>query len=75
MLKTGEPFPTRESRAAKTRRLQMQHLNAIEENPLTDTEIAMFEMFEREAWSHDRRRAYILAHSVAPAATAMPAAE
>lgn len=34
---------------------------AIESNPLTDEEIAMFEMFEREGWSGDRRRAHILA--------------
>lgn len=34
---------------------------AIEGNPLTQEEIEMFEMFEREGWSHERRRAYILA--------------
>ncbi len=39
----------------------MQHLQAIEGNPLTAEEIAMFEMFEREGWSHDRREAHILA--------------
>lgn len=39
----------------------MQHLQAMEGNPLTADEIAMFEMFEREGWSHDRRRAHILA--------------
>jgi hypothetical protein len=39
----------------------MQHLQAIEGNPLTAEEIAMFEMFEREGWSHERRLAYILA--------------
>ena len=33
----------------------------IEGNPLTADEIAMFEMFEREAWSDNRCRAYILA--------------
>lgn len=33
----------------------------IEGNPLTPEEIEMFEMFEREGWSPDRRRAYILA--------------
>jgi len=39
----------------------MQHLQAIEGNPLTVDEIAMFEMFEREGWSHERRHAHILA--------------
>ena len=37
-------------------------MQKIEGNPLTADEIAMFEMFEREAWSDDRNcRAYILA--------------
>jgi hypothetical protein len=34
--------------AARQRRLEMQHLQLIECNPLTADEIAMFEMFERE---------------------------
>lgn len=29
-------------------------------NPLTDEEVAMFEMFEREGWPHEKRLAYIL---------------
>ena len=36
-------------------------LQEIEGNPLSADQIAMFEMFEREAWTHERRRAYILA--------------
>jgi hypothetical protein len=47
--------------AARERRLEMQHLQAIEGNPFTADDIAMFEMFEREGWSHERRRAHILA--------------
>lgn len=47
--------------AARERRLEMQHLQAIEGNPLTADESAMFDMFEREAWSHERRRAHIMA--------------
>ena len=57
--------------AARERRLEMQHLQAIEGNPLTLDEIAMFEMFEREGWPHERRRAHILAMfkpAVSPAA-------
>ena len=34
---------------------------AIEGNPLTRDEIEMFEMFEREGWSPERRRAHIIA--------------
>jgi hypothetical protein len=35
-------------------------LARIEGNPLTDEDVAMFEMFDREGWSDERRRAYIL---------------
>lgn len=34
---------------------------AVEGNPLTHDEIKMFEMFEREGWSPERRRAHIIA--------------
>jgi hypothetical protein len=53
-------MPAHEIREAKFRRVQMQHLNALEGNPLSDADIAMFEMFERESWSHERCRDYIL---------------
>ena len=43
-------------------------LQEIAGNPLDAEDVAMFEMFEREAWSHDRCRAYILARAPAPAA-------
>ena len=46
--------------AAKARRLTATGLQAIEDNPLTPDEVAMFEMFERERWSHERCRDYIL---------------
>jgi hypothetical protein len=36
------------------------HLQEIEDNPLDAEQVSMFEMFEREAWSHERRRAHIL---------------
>lgn len=35
------------------------HLQAIEDNPLDDADVAMFDMFDREGWSPDQRRAYI----------------
>lgn len=34
-------------------------LQDIESNPLTPEEIAMFDMFRREGWSDERRRAYL----------------
>ncbi len=39
--------------------LEMQHLQAMEGNPLAADEIAMFEMFEREGWSSERQLAYL----------------
>jgi hypothetical protein len=47
--------------AARQRRLAAMRLQEIEGNPLTPDDVAMFEMFESEAWPHDNRRAYILA--------------
>jgi hypothetical protein len=46
------------ARATERREVSM-HLHAIEGNPLIPNEIAMFEMFEREAWTHEQRRAYL----------------
>ena len=46
--------------AANGRLAEAAHLQAIEGNPLTAEEIAMFEMFEREGWPPERRRAHIL---------------
>ena len=38
-------------------------LHRIEGNPLDAGDIAMFEMFEREKWSPERCRAYIVAEA------------
>jgi len=48
---------------ARERRLEAMHLQLIEGNPFDEEDIAMFEMFEREGWDHERRRAYILAQA------------
>lgn len=45
---------------ARRRRLVAMHLQGIEGNPLSADDMAMFEMFERESWTHERRLAYIL---------------
>jgi hypothetical protein len=45
---------------AHRRRLDATALQELEGNPLTADEVEMFEMFERERWSHERRRAYLL---------------
>ena len=52
---------------ATQRGLEAQHLQALEGNPLTAAKISMFEMFEREGWSHERRRAHIVAQFKRPA--------
>ena len=48
---------------AELRRLRLEAMNlqAIEGNPLDAEDVAMFEMFEREGWSDEQCRAYILA--------------
>lgn len=51
----------RQDRRARARRLDMRRLPAIEGCPLRAEEIAIFEMFEREGWSFERRRRYIAA--------------
>lgn len=58
---------------ARERRLEAMHLQEIEGNPLEADDIAMFEMFEREAWPHERRIAYIRERALG--ASLNPAAE
>lgn len=48
---------------ARKRRLGAMRLQEIEGNPLSVEDVAMFEMFEREGWTHEQRRAYILAQA------------
>lgn len=57
-----------EVEAARKRRLEAMRLQEIEGNPLSSDQVAMFEMFEAEAWPHERRRAYILAKATPLAA-------
>jgi hypothetical protein len=67
MAKVKDRLTPEEVAAARERRLQAQHLQLIEGTPLDEEDIAMFEMFEREGWDHERRRAYILAQARADA--------
>jgi hypothetical protein len=46
--------------AAKQRRLDAMALQEIEGNPLAYADTEVFEMYEREGWSHERRRADLL---------------
>ena len=54
-----DPGPLRPV-AANRLLAEAAHLQEIEGNPLTPDELAMFEMFEREGWSPEDRRAYIV---------------
>ena len=45
--------------SVRERLAEALHLQAMEANPLRPDEVAMFEMFEREEWSAEDRRAYI----------------
>jgi hypothetical protein len=54
--------------SARGRRLAAMRLQEIESNPLSAEQVAMFEMFEREAWPHEKRLAYILTQARALAA-------
>jgi hypothetical protein len=67
MTKVKDRLSPEQVAAARERRLEAMHLQAIEGNPLDAEDIAMFEMFEREGWSHERCRAYILAQARADA--------
>lgn len=61
MLKTARrKLSAEETKARRQRLAEAIALQEIEGNPLTPDEIAMFAMFEREGWSDDERRAYIL---------------
>ena len=63
MPKVIDRLSPEEIAVARKRRLEAMHLQVIEGNPLDEEDIAMFEMFEREGWDHERCREYILARA------------
>jgi hypothetical protein len=58
-----------DAQAARQRRLDAQHLQAMEGNPLSADDIAMFEMFERERWSDEACLTYIAERALKPVST------
>lgn len=60
MSVSDRPLTETEIDAARIRRLEAMRLQEIEGNPLDAEDIAMFEMFEREAWPHEKCLAYLL---------------
>lgn len=59
MKNKPEKLSLKEVAEARAGRLEMQHLLEIEGNPFSAEDIAMFEMFERERWSHEQRQKYL----------------
>jgi len=60
----SKPSPDTRDQVARARRFREAcALQAIEGDPLTPEEIAMFEMFRREGWSDERRRAHLAARA------------
>ncbi len=58
-------FSPAASRVRKTDALrEAMVVQAIEENPLDAEQVEMFEMFEREGWSHEQRRAHLMARTL-----------
>ncbi len=67
-MQDGANRPDKADAAARRqRRLEAMNLQAIELNPLDAEDVAMFEMFEREGWSDEQCRSYILARVPAAA--------
>ena len=61
MMDAVEKLSAAEIAELRKRRIEAMNLQAIEGNPLDAEDVAMFEMFEREGWSDEQCRAYILA--------------
>ena len=59
MTKTQRDPGRRQDAAVSGRLAEAAHLQALEGNPLSPEELAMFEMFEREGWAPEERRVYL----------------
>jgi hypothetical protein len=59
-MTTADRLSPSEVETARQRRLAAMRMQEIEGNPLSAEDVAMFEMFGREAWPHERCRAYII---------------
>jgi len=60
---SNRPLTVREIAEARQRLAEAMNLQEIEGNPLSAEDRAMFEMFERERWPHERCRQYIIEHA------------
>jgi hypothetical protein len=55
----GMSLSSSETAVRKQRLAEAINLQQIESNPLSEEDIAMFEMFEHEGWSFEKRLEYI----------------
>ena len=60
MQSPSDRLSPEEVEAARQRRLASMRQRELEGNPVSPEDIAMFEMFEREAWPHEQRLTHIL---------------
>lgn len=56
---TNSKLTDEQPAVARQRRQEGLKLHEIEGNPLDAQDIAMFELFDREGWSHENRIAYV----------------
>jgi hypothetical protein len=54
-------LPADEVEKSSQLRQEAMALQTIENNPFDAEDLALFEMFEREAWTHEQRRTFLLA--------------
>ncbi|HWA21395.1 MAG TPA: hypothetical protein VG735_03255 [Caulobacterales bacterium] len=67
MIEEDSKLSPEEVAAAKARRLEAMKLREIEGSPLSAEEVSLLERFEREAWSPERRLAFLLERAKADA--------
>lgn len=60
MKAVNDPRSAADIELERERFAEAVRMQEIEGNPFTDEEKGMFEMFIREGWSDDQRRAHIL---------------
>ena len=63
VMKHETKLTSEEVAIMRHRRIEAMKLQEIEGNPLNAEDIAMFEMFEREAWPHERCLEYLQAQT------------
>lgn len=63
MEKTDKSLSKEQLAQSRQLRLEVMHLQDIEGNPLDTEDVALFERFEEEGWSHEQRLEFLRAHA------------